>query len=138
MSESVSDRARREADISRAQLPLIRDELRNGRDVDGIASHIADQTGVSSLTCYRWVYEVDRQFQASRRRIAITGAVFLWLTAFLGLLAVLLPLVFGVDRIAGVPAAVVAGGSALVSAVPALVCSLGSQRLALRAGYKEA
>lgn len=138
MSESVSGRARREADISRAQLPLILDELRNGRDLDSIASHVSDETGVSSLTCYRWVYEVDRQFQVSRRRIAITGAVFLWVTALLGLLSVLLPLVFGVDRIAGVPAFVVAGGLALVSAVPALLFSLGARRLALRAGYKEA
>ena len=137
MNESVSERAKHEAEISRSQLPVILEELRKGRELDSIASRIAEETGVPSLTSYKWVYEVDRQFQTDRRRVAVLGAVFLWVAAILAALAVLLPLVFGVDRIAGLPASVVSGGFALASAVPALVFSFGARRFAARRGFKE-
>ncbi|MFP4511011.1 MAG: hypothetical protein ACLFNQ_12890 [Spirochaetaceae bacterium] len=134
MNDSVADRATREAEISEQQIPVILRRLESGAELHAIASEVSESTGISALTTYKWAHEIDRIVQARRKRYAIGGAVCMWVSVTFAALAFLLPLVFEVDNLSGIPSAVAGASGAIVFAVPAVVLSTGSWRLAVRRG----
>lgn len=134
MNDSVADRATRDAELSEQQIPVILRRLESGAELHAVAAEVSQSTGVCSLTSYKWVHEVDRIIQSRRKRYAIAGASCLWASVISAALAFLLPVVFEVDVLFGVPSALVGASAAVLCAVPAIVLSTGSMRLAFRRG----
>lgn len=128
MNESVADRAVREAEISRAKTPDIVEMLKRGEELHAVAEQVSNETGVSSISTYRWVHEIDSVIQRRRKTIAILGAACMWVSVFLLILAILLPFVSDASSVVYF---ILAGSLA----VPAVVLSLGARRIAFGRGY---
>lgn len=134
MNDSVAARATREAELSEEQIPVILRRLESGAELHEVAAEVSQSTGVSSLTSYKWVHEVDRIMQLRRKRYAIAGAACLWASVIFAALAFLLPFVFEVDVFFGIPSAVAGVSASVLCGVPAIVLSTGARRLAFRRG----
>ncbi len=135
---TVGERAAEAAQKSRDVEPLIIRGLRQRKDPVSITAAVAEQVHVDRRTAYIWVRYVEEQFERSRRRVAIVGAVFLWVAVLLFAAAVVLPIVeINPELIEGIPAwtllAILGAGC-----VPfAVLFGLFPRRLALRRGVRE-
>jgi VIT1/CCC1 family predicted Fe2+/Mn2+ transporter len=115
-------------------MPLILRRLESGAELHDVAAEVSQSTGVSSLTSYKWVHEVDRIIQSRRKGYAIAGAACVWASVIFAALAFLLPFVFEVEVLLGIPSTVAGVSAAVLCAVPAIVLTTGSKRLAFRRG----